>query len=63
LSFSGGEGAQQSNIKSASTVRNVVATTARAMTKAADGGRGYENDYDEGHEVWCKLGLPKNSST
>ena len=62
-SFSGGESAQQSNIKSTSTVINVVATTARAMKKAADRGRGYENDYDEGHEVWCKPGLPKNSST
>ncbi len=34
-SSSGGEGTQQSNIKPTSTVRTVVVTTARAMTKAA----------------------------
>ena len=34
-SSSGGKGTQQSNIKPASTVRNVVAMTARATTKAA----------------------------
>jgi len=32
---SGSEGTQQSNIKPTSTVRNVVATTARVTTKAA----------------------------
>jgi len=34
-SSSGSEGTQQSNIKPTSTARNVVVTTARAMTKVA----------------------------
>ena len=34
-SSSGGEGTQQSNIKPTSTLRNMVVTTARAMTMMA----------------------------